>query len=129
MEQTTKEVVLTYETLYEILRKEKSREELQQLDEHFLADALNYFREKQQAYDDNLTKNDIFSQSERDRLDSGWMRRESARTRASRLCRRDDFITSWEGGLGRSHRVGLVQFIRLLCSPDWSTRLTSGWNC
>ncbi len=68
MEQTSKEVVLTYETLYEFLRKEKSREELQKLGESFLKDTLNYSREKQQAYDDNLTKNDIFSQSERDKL-------------------------------------------------------------
>ena len=48
--------------------KEKSREELQKLDENFFKDLLNYLREKQQAYDDNLTKNDIFSQSERDKL-------------------------------------------------------------
>jgi DNA replication initiation complex subunit (GINS family) len=39
----TKEAVLTYETLYEVLRKEKSR-------------------------DETLSKNDIFSQSERDKL-------------------------------------------------------------
>ena len=68
MEQTAKEVVLTYETLYELLRREKSREELQKLDERFFKDTLNYLREKQQSYDDNLTKNDIFSQSERDKL-------------------------------------------------------------
>ncbi len=68
MEQTAKEVVLTYETLYELLRREKSREELQKLDERFFKDTLNYMREKQQSYDDNLTKNDIFSQSERDKL-------------------------------------------------------------
>jgi DNA replication initiation complex subunit (GINS family) len=68
MELTAKEVVLTYETLYELLRREKSREELQKLDEGFFKDTLNYLREKQQAYDDNLTKNDIFSQSERDKL-------------------------------------------------------------
>lgn len=68
MEQTAKEVAITYETLYEMLRKEKSREELQKLDERFLKDTLNYLREKQQAYDENLTKNDIFSQSERDKL-------------------------------------------------------------
>lgn len=68
MEQTAKEVILTYETLYEFLRREKSREELQTLDNGFLKDTLSYLREKQQAYDDNLTKNDIFSQSERDKL-------------------------------------------------------------
>jgi DNA replication initiation complex subunit (GINS family) len=68
MEQTSKEVVLTYETLYEMLRKEKSRDELQKLDEPFFRDVLTYLREKQQEYDDNLTKNDIFSQSERDKI-------------------------------------------------------------
>ena len=68
MEQTAKEVVLTYETLYELLRREKSREELQKLDERFAKDVLTYSREKQQSYDDNLVKNDIFSQSERDKL-------------------------------------------------------------
>ena len=68
MEQTAKEVVLTYETLYEMLRKEKSREELQKIEENFFKDLLTYLREKQQAYDDNLAKNDIFSQSERDKL-------------------------------------------------------------
>jgi len=68
MEQTSKEVVLTYETLYEILRKERSRDELQKLDENFFKDSLNYLREKQQAYDENLAKNDIFSQGERDKL-------------------------------------------------------------
>src|SRR5574342_614637 len=68
MELTAKEVVLTYETLYEFLRKEKSREELQKLDGGFIKDTLSYMREKQQSYDDNLTKNDIFSQSERDKL-------------------------------------------------------------
>ncbi len=68
MEQEAKEVVLTYETLYETLRKEKSREELQPLDDGFFTDVLTYLREKQQAYDDNLAKNDIFSQSERDKL-------------------------------------------------------------
>jgi len=68
MDQTAKEAVLTYETLYELLRREKSRDELQKLDEGFFKDILSYLREKQQAYDDNLTKNDIFSQSERDKL-------------------------------------------------------------
>lgn len=68
MQENTKEVVLTYETLYELLRKEKARPELNKQDENFLRDALNYLRERQQAYDDNLAKNDIFSQSERDKL-------------------------------------------------------------
>ena len=64
----TKEAVLTYETLYEVLRKEKSREELQKVDFAFFKDVLNYLKDKQKAYDETLAKNDIFSQSERDKL-------------------------------------------------------------
>ncbi len=66
--QQSKEIILTYETLYEMLRKEKTREELQTIDNNFLRDALSYLKEKQQSYDDNHNKNDIFSQSERDKL-------------------------------------------------------------
>lgn len=68
MNQEAKEVVLTYETLYELMRREKSRAELQKLESSFFTDALSYLNEKQQAYDDNLVKNDVFSQSERDKL-------------------------------------------------------------
>lgn len=64
----TKEAVLTYETLYEVLRKEKSREELQKVDAAFFKNVLSYLKDKQQAYDETLSKNDIFSQSERDKL-------------------------------------------------------------
>lgn len=59
-----REVVLTYETLYEALRKEKSREELQKLEPGFYKDVLNYLREKQKTHDDNLSKNDMFSKGE-----------------------------------------------------------------
>ncbi|MBI4146943.1 DNA replication complex GINS family protein [Candidatus Woesearchaeota archaeon] len=62
------QVVLTYETLYEHLRKEKTREELQKVEPNFHQDVLYYLKDKQQAYDESLTKNDIFSQSERDKL-------------------------------------------------------------
>lgn len=63
-----KEVALTYEVLYELLRREKSREELQKLDDNFFASVLAYLREKQQAYDESLAKNDIFSIAEREKL-------------------------------------------------------------
>lgn len=64
----SKEVVLTYETLYEILRREKSKEEIQKLDNNFFNDFLNYLKEKQKAYDDSLSKNDVFSVDEREKL-------------------------------------------------------------
>src|SRR3989338_1476783 len=40
------ERVITYETLYDILRKEKSSNELQDLDESFLQDVFEYLRDK-----------------------------------------------------------------------------------
>ncbi|MBW3018820.1 hypothetical protein KY329_01370 [Candidatus Woesearchaeota archaeon] len=59
-----KEVIITYETLYEALRKEKTKQELQKLDSTFYNDVLEYLKDKQKTHDDNLSKNDIFSQSE-----------------------------------------------------------------
>jgi len=41
------EVKITYETLFDLLRREKDREELQELDETFYADVLNYIEKKQ----------------------------------------------------------------------------------
>ena len=41
------EVVITYETLYELLRREKSREELQKLEDNFLTETQKYLEEKQ----------------------------------------------------------------------------------
>ena len=63
-----KEVALTYEKLYELLRREKNREELQLLDPLFFSQLVSYLAEKDRSYADSGTKNDMFSISERDRL-------------------------------------------------------------
>jgi len=42
-----KEITITYETLFELLRREKTREELQKLNPTFFKDVVNYLREKQ----------------------------------------------------------------------------------
>lgn len=65
-----KEVILTYETLYEAVRKERSREELQKLEPTFYTDVRAYLTEKQQTHDDTLAKNDIFSQNEREKTNT-----------------------------------------------------------
>lgn len=62
-----KEVAVTYETLYELLRLEKSREELQTLDNGFLLDVLHYLREKQRILDEAEQKQDLFSLDEREK--------------------------------------------------------------
>lgn len=64
----SKEVVFTYEALYELLRREKSREELQKIELTFFNDVLNYLKDKQTAFDESLAKNDVFSQGEREKI-------------------------------------------------------------
>lgn len=59
-----KDVVITYETLYEILRREKLRAELQPLDKSFLKDIVNYLNDKQSIFDSQMKKTSIFSGSE-----------------------------------------------------------------
>ena len=46
--QESKEVAITFETIYEILRREKNKEDLQRIDNDFFQDVLNYLKEKQQ---------------------------------------------------------------------------------
>ena len=62
------EVNFTYETLYELLRREKNKEELQELNEEFQKQALEYLKEKQELYDETLKKDDLFSINEREAL-------------------------------------------------------------
>ena len=63
--QESKEVAITFETIYEILPREKNKEDLQRIDNDFFQDVLNYLKEKQQIYLDSLKKTDLFSISER----------------------------------------------------------------
>lgn len=63
-----KEVVITYETLYELLRREKNREELQGMDQQFFNQLVSYLIEKDHSYKDADIKNDVFSINEKTRL-------------------------------------------------------------
>jgi DNA replication initiation complex subunit (GINS family) len=58
------EIKITYDTLFEILRREKDRKELQKLDDNFFADVSAYFKEK----NDILDKIDDYSEEEADRI-------------------------------------------------------------
>ncbi|MBD3361911.1 hypothetical protein GF358_03920 [Candidatus Woesearchaeota archaeon] len=63
---TEDSLVITYETLYEILRAEKNKEELCELDENFYVNVLNYLKEKTQILQEASSKSDIFSMDEKD---------------------------------------------------------------
>ncbi len=65
---SSQEVVLTYEKLYELLRREKGKEELQNLDPQFLLQTVSYLREKDLSYKGSGLKNDVFSMNEHQRL-------------------------------------------------------------
>jgi DNA replication initiation complex subunit (GINS family) len=63
------EVNITYETLFELLRREKMREELQKLDDLFLMDVLNYIKEKKEHLKSLETKEDLFAAEEKRKAD------------------------------------------------------------
>lgn len=58
------EINITYETLFELLRREKNREEIQKLDQCFLNDASNYIKEKIDVYNQQKGKDDLFAAEE-----------------------------------------------------------------
>ena len=58
------EINITYETLFELLRREKNREEIQKLDQGFLNDVSNYIKEKLELYSQQKNKDDPFAAEE-----------------------------------------------------------------
>lgn len=56
--------IITYETLYEILRKEKSFSELQNLDKNFFQNVVNYIKEKSDILESQRKKTSIFASVE-----------------------------------------------------------------
>ncbi len=57
---------VTYETLFDILRNEKNRDELQTLDTHFFEDLAQYLKEKQQLFLDTPS-GELFSNIEKEK--------------------------------------------------------------
>jgi DNA replication initiation complex subunit (GINS family) len=60
------DIRINYETLFDLLRREKNREELQSLDKDFYEQVLAYLREKK----DSLSKkeDELFVSAEREKL-------------------------------------------------------------
>ena len=56
--------IITYETLYEILRREKLRPEIQELDESFYNKLTNYLKEKKDILESQKNKESIFTSLE-----------------------------------------------------------------
>ncbi len=56
--------IITYETLYEILRKEKTTSEIQKLNENFFQNVVNYIKEKSEILESQKKKTSIFASVE-----------------------------------------------------------------
>ena len=57
-------IPITYETLFEFLRIEKSREELQKLDDGFYNHVIQYLKQKQDMLDKKRHESDLFAAEE-----------------------------------------------------------------
>ncbi len=62
-------IKVTLETLYDILRTEKKKEELQQLEETFFIDVVTYMREKKALLDQKEENENIFAGGENEKLE------------------------------------------------------------
>ena len=60
---------VTLETLYDILRNEKKREDLQKLEDTFYIDVVGYLREKKALLESQERSTDIFAAGEREKLE------------------------------------------------------------
>lgn len=56
--------IITYESLYEILRKDKYNQELQALDKDFFKKTLKYLKEKEAILESQRAKSSVFAQKE-----------------------------------------------------------------
>lgn len=63
------EIKITLETLYDILRNEKKREDLQKLEATFYLDLVHYLREKNALLQAKTKDTNIFAVGERDKLE------------------------------------------------------------
>lgn len=61
-------VKITYETLFDLLRREKSRNELQNLDESFFSDVLDYLKEKNNTLTNTNRSSPLYSVAEHEKI-------------------------------------------------------------
>ena len=64
------EINITFETLYDLLRREKGKEELQQLEETFFKEVVQYLQEKNRLLESKSGDDDLFSVGEKDKLEA-----------------------------------------------------------
>ncbi len=65
--QVQNDINITYETLFELLRREKNRDDLQELQAAFFKEVIEYLGEKQRVCEETSHKEDLFSATEREK--------------------------------------------------------------
>jgi DNA replication initiation complex subunit (GINS family) len=68
-EDPEKEIKVTFEVLFDLLRNEKSRESIQKLDSSFYTDVKNYILEKSSLMESQSKTSDLFSSTERSKTE------------------------------------------------------------
>lgn len=63
------EIRITLETLYDILRNEKKRDDLQKLDQAFFKDVVDYVLEKEVLLKKQQESSDVFASAEKEKLE------------------------------------------------------------
>lgn len=63
------DIKVTLEALYDILRNEKKKEDLQQLDSAFFVDVVAYLREKKALLEAKSDQDELFAGTEKDKLE------------------------------------------------------------
>ncbi len=66
---TMENIKITLETLYDVLRNEKKKEDLQKLDASFFFDVVNYLREKQALLELKHEGENLFAAGEKEKLE------------------------------------------------------------
>lgn len=66
-DKTEQQITITYDTLFEILRKEKVQEDLQKLHEGFFQDVVTYLVEKKAFLQQKKEQSSLFEQEEHDK--------------------------------------------------------------
>ena len=63
------EIKITLETLYDVLRNEKNKEDLQELESSFYIDVVSYLREKKALLDSKNDEDELFTNNEKEKLE------------------------------------------------------------
>lgn len=66
---TMDDIKITLETLYDILRNEKKKEDLQKLDQTFFVDVLNYLNEKKSVLGMKSDDDELFAAGEKEKIE------------------------------------------------------------